>query len=546
MSWNADADADAEGNALAPLILQKRKLMNDRALSSPHPIESPTVRTASNGTIDAVLLAMLTAGYWFAAIRSAATRPLWMDEVLSKWTARLPDISAIWDALNRGSDFSPPPHYLLLHQIIALGGDNVLALRLPSIAAIYIAAFAAFVLMRRYYGVPASLLAMALCLAGGLLPFAVQARPYALVAACFASALVVWDSTKNEQPSWRRTAALFALLVMTVSLHFYAVLLATSVGLMELIWTVKHRRIRWIYMFAIGLACISILLWLPLMQHISALNSGDTDAAGYYARPRAASLPIVYALLMVGYDASIIATPLTVMITAIVGWIGVKIWFNGRSEIPRTNACNLDIIIGVTCAIPLFVFAFSALVTHTFNLRYVVAAAIGLSLLTARLIAVTRNSTAYSYFVIAASIGLFLHASIAELPLTPRERALAMVEQAPRNLPIVTGNALRFIELRESASASVTARLTYLKSPAGTVSPDPTNENQLMRWLAINPDLAIADIAPFANNNPRFVLFYDEGATDLLPAQLQARGDRINILKQDGDAYLAEIDSPSR
>jgi hypothetical protein len=201
---------------------------------------SVSTQTANNQRIfDAiaiVLTGLLSVSYFVTAVKFASVRPFWMDEVLSIWTARLPTVTAVWDALEKGSDFSPPLYILLLQKIIQLGAGSALMLRLPSILAVYVVGIAAFILMRRYYSPPLAALAMAICLVGGLFPFALEAHAYACVAACIGLVLVIWDVPPDRAPSLWRAVAILVLLAIAIGMHFYAVLIAAAVGMMELVW----------------------------------------------------------------------------------------------------------------------------------------------------------------------------------------------------------------------------------------------------------------------------------------------------------------------
>jgi len=311
-------------------------------------ISAPGNRAAVRRVADAGLFVLLSASFWISAGAIAATRPYWMDEVLAVWTARMPTAGGVWDALMKGAEFSPPLYHLMLQKIIQLGGGGALSLRLPSIAAIYIVGLAGFILARRRYAAPLALLAMAMCLTSCLFLFAIQARQNAPVAACFALAVVLWDIPADKRPSWWSAAGIFALLSTAVGMHFYAVLLAASVGLMELAWMAVHRRIRWLYVIAIGLACLSVFLWWPLMQQMTAFNAGDSSAPDYYARPLLVILAANYPFLLIRAD-TIVLSPLTVLIVAIV----VRTVIRKPAAAQPRPADNLPIIIAVTCAIPL-------------------------------------------------------------------------------------------------------------------------------------------------------------------------------------------------
>jgi hypothetical protein len=503
-----------------------------------------SVQTSNNqrffSAISVALVGLLSASYFVAAIEAASVHPLWMDEVLSIWTARLPTVAAVWEALEKGAEFSPPLYLLLLQKIIQLGGSSALILRLPSIVAVYVVGIAAFTLMRRRYRIPIAALAMALCLTGGLYPFALQARPYACVAACLALVLVVWDIPFDRSPSWRGAATMLVLLAIAIGMNFYAVLLAAAVGLMELVWTATHHRIRWLHVAAVALAILSILLWLPIMQHAAAFNHDDSAAPDYYARPLLIRLVLAYIYLLVGHRL-IWLSPLILLFLAAAGGTLVLLRRGATTGLGALE--NLSIIVGVTCTTPLLVFLFSLMVTHTFNRRYAVVATLGLALLISRLVAKLPWATAFACLFVTVALGVSLSPATTLGLANPPNRALALVARAPTNLPIVTGNGRRFFEIREDADAAVADRLVYLESPPGDANPDPTNEHQVERWKLIAPELAIANIPVFVKSHPRFLLFSDHSAVDLLPSLLIRQGYSLSVIARNGDAYLDEVET---
>jgi hypothetical protein len=497
-------------------------------------------------TFDAIavmLVALISASYFVTAFKFASVRPFWMDEVLSIWTARLPTITAVWNALDKGAEFSPPLYILLLQKIIHLGGGNALMLRQPSIVAVYIVGVVAFILMRRRYSLPFAALAMAICLIGGLFPFALQVRPYACVAACFALALVIWDIPSDRAPSLWRPAAILVLLVIAIGMNFYSVLIAVGMGLMELIWTGMHRRIRWLYVAVIGLAILSILLWLPIVQHAAAFNHDDSAAADYYALPSLERLILAYMYLLVGHRL-IWLSPLILLVPAVLGGtLAMLLRRRASATADPGERGNLNIIVVITCALPLLVFFFALEVTHTFNHRYFAVAALGLALLIARLVARLPSSKPVACLLVTAALGISLTAATPlGLAMSP-VRALALLDRAPPDLPIVTGNGLRFFEFCENAKRAVGDRIRYLEPPLGTVSPDPTNQHQVERWKIIAPQLAVLGMAEFLTSNSRFLLFADTSGVDLLPALLIGQGSRLHVIARAGDAYLAEVES---
>ena len=233
--------------------------------------------------------------------------------MLAVWTAREPNAGAIVRALANGSEFDPPLFHLLLHGIIRFGGIGKLAMRVPSIIAAYVSGLCVFELVRRRYAVPVAVLAMTVCLVSGLSAYAVQARPYTLVTACFALALTLWDIPAEQPPSLRSAVGIAVLLTLAVGAHFYALLLAGSLGLAELVWTVAHRRVRWLHLSAIALACASVLIWLPILRRATAFNAVDAMSPHFYARPSLPMLIASYRDVLHG-NAWIWASPLSVLI----------------------------------------------------------------------------------------------------------------------------------------------------------------------------------------------------------------------------------------
>jgi hypothetical protein len=489
-----------------------------------------------------VLMSLLAIEFAALAVSLAANRPFWMDEVLAVWTARLPSAAAIWGALEKGAEFSPPLYHLLLHSLVRLGLGNSLDLRLPSVAAVAIVALATFVIVRRRYPTSLAALAAALCLASGLFEFAVQARQYALVAACFAGAVLLWDIPAQKPPSPARALALALCVSAAIGMHFYAVLLAAALAGMEVLWALINRRVRWRLAAAILAGGGSIVLWLPIMRKVSSFNTGDTGAPLYYARPSLGALLDAYGT-MIGPGNSLIL--LYVAAALLLRRAGPR----ARQAHPEDASAadhNLDLIVGVGCAVPLLVFFFSWLVTGTFNERYVIAGVFAFAILIVRCVAVLPRASATCCVLIAASGLAMAQAGAVLAARRGIEEALAVLRRAPSTPVIVTGNGLRFLELAEAAEPALARRLVFLTSPRGVVSPDPTNEHQVERWRQIRPDLAIADPETFLAHADGFLVFHDSSAVDVLPEWLVGRGLLEPARAHDDTAWLAEAKPRAR
>jgi hypothetical protein len=181
---------------------------------------------------------------------------------------------------------------------------------------------------------------------------------------------------------------------------------------------------------------------------------------------------------------------------------------------------ELEIVIIALCLLPVITFAFSLFVTKSFNARYMAAGA----LLPAIAAAYMLDRLPPRRFVALALVPLIVGVLILRLQ-TPDHVAQALeVLQKPRPpAPVVVGEGLLYIELMEAADAGTRSQLVYLKRPAGSVSPDPTNENEVTRLATFLPDYRISEPGAFLKDNARFYLLArpDETTDTTTPALIE-------------------------
>lgn len=451
------------------------------------------------------MFALLSAVYVVQAVTLAAHAPYWMDEILTLWTARLPDVAAIWSALVHGAEFTPPLYDWLIHALQRAGVTTALGLRLPSIVAIYAAALATGAIVRRHAGIAPAALAAGIVLSSGLFGYAVQLRPYALVTAAFAGALALYD--RPRPPSTRRSALMALLLGLAIGLHFYAVLLAVALGVLELVRARVERRAPCRQtLAAVAVAACSILLWLPILIAARGHSGGDVGAPDYYARPVPVALVRSYAMLL--------------------GWLIVPLIGLLVANLPAGRAGGrLRATALVVAAVPIGVFVFALVVSRSYADRYVLAGGIGIALLFAALVQqLGARSAGASVGLLALLIAGTPWRSAGEIGKADRIEALAVADGAPGSLPIVTGSGLRFFEIRENVRTG--GRLVFLDTLA-TPTPDPTNRNQVLRWKTIDPALPVRNAPAFLCATPAFYLFAQPpaGGADELPGWLAGHAD---------------------
>lgn len=222
------------------------------------------------------------ASYFWLSFQVITHDPLWQDEVMSVWAARLAGIAQINAAFLRdGAQAATPVFSLLLHYYCSVAGDSTLILRLPSIAAAFAAVACGFVLLRRHLGAQAA--AFGCCLmVETLSPFAMQVRPYAIMTACLSGVLLLWDDLALRS-SRMRSALIGILLVVATAFHFYSVLFIPCLAVAESMRTCQTREWRkslWLSLFVAGAA---VFLWLPVMQTIVRFTANDVVSSTHYA-----------------------------------------------------------------------------------------------------------------------------------------------------------------------------------------------------------------------------------------------------------------------
>ena len=493
----------------------------------------PSARRRAVG--QAALLAgalLLSAAYVYAGVAAGSRVHLWMDEVLAVSAAREPTLPLLLRDIWAGTDFSPPTYHVLLHAISRLAGgqggvlDGTLIWRVPSLLAVFAAGLCVHATLRPALSRPAALLGFGLVLSLGLFDFAVQARPYALLAFAFAAALLLWTRVDGARRPLAVAAGLWLSLAACLGLHFYGAVEVGVIGLAELIYLATRRRVRPAVWAALVLTIPAALALAPLATHLSTINAADALAPGYYGKPTLGRFMSAVLEVVGGGRPGLLLLLAAALVLGTARLWGRRAAPAGQPAPPGRAMTPIEIAIIALCALPVATFLLSFLVTKSFSLRYMSAAA----LLPALALPWAVDRLPARNALVAVLVPLMalqlLHRSRGPDPLADTLAVLAQPGPTlPPGLPIVVGEGLRYIELMYAAPPETRARLVYLKAPPGTVSPDPTNENEAVRMAALHPDYRVLDQAPFLAANPRFlVLAVVDATTDLTTASLVGRG----------------------
>jgi Dolichyl-phosphate-mannose-protein mannosyltransferase len=189
-------------------------------------------------------------------IVASLSKPFWYDEIFTLIMPRQPTLGMIWSALRHGVD-SQPPLFDLVERATRVIPNAEIGFRLPSILGFACALIYLYLFVRRRTGAVYGLLAASTAMLTFLyMPYAVEACPYSLVAACVALALV---SYQRAGTSLRWTAVLALALTIGENLHYYSIFALVPFGVAEVVYSWESSKIRWRIWVALAIGVSPLL-----------------------------------------------------------------------------------------------------------------------------------------------------------------------------------------------------------------------------------------------------------------------------------------------
>jgi len=508
-------------------------------------------RDRENRETHPYLYAHISAGlailiYLATALRFARITRLWMDEVLSVWLVRMPGVAQVWQALLKGVEYSPPGYPVLIHWWTEVAGSSDLAMRLPSIAGILVAALAVFVLLRQYLDDAAAVLGLSLMLSGTLYDYALQVRSYALTVACFAVVLVLWDGLHRKPDSRWRVIAIAAAMSLAISMHYYCALYLASLGVIEGLYAVHYRRFRAAVWSSFVVSGLSVAPWLPLAHRIGKFLHSD-QGPRYFAAPT----PVHFIASIVEVLSVVRIEPVRAICLELVVFILCLLLLDMKPRDPtesrlerekmRNRSWPLVAIAIGSSLLPVVTFLFALLVSGAYKERYVLPAIIGVVLwICLGMERLPYRQVLCPSFALLAAATMFSNQRIpmAQASLVPQAFAAAS-----QPYPIALAEGLEFLqEMEDPALSSIQkSRIVYLTMPAGYLFPDGINENVVVRWKQIKPGLSVFDADSYLATRRCFYDFDTHKTSDDLTGYLAAHGAVFKSREWVGGGELIEV-----
>jgi 4-amino-4-deoxy-L-arabinose transferase-like glycosyltransferase len=335
-------------------------------------------------------------------------RLLWNDEFLSFYSDGLPSLhQVLLVQLHHPISLDPPTYHLLSHLCMDVLGRNAIALRLPSLAGFLLFQLCLYFFVRRLAGDRSALLAMALPLLTASFRYSLEGRPYGLLLGLYALSLLCWQIASEDNTRNR----IFPLIGLTLSIalaitsHYFGVLILIPVALGELARTRLRKRLDVGILTALLLGLASVGLILPFQHALLAYRQHY-----YITGVNVHNISQGYRELFLRYTSWPI--PLQKLAAALMVGLALSLAAAGYQRFkrrPSTEHASTWIALVSMALLPFFGYLFGRFVTHTMEVRYVIAALIAFAATFAIVLERRLRSNTFFY----ASLTLIVLAAIA-------------------------------------------------------------------------------------------------------------------------------------
>lgn len=470
----------------------------------------------------------------------AFRRPLWFDEILTRYIAALPTFGAICKALTAHTESSPPLFHLVSKLSGMTLGWSALGLRFPAIAGYLAMILCVYFVVSRYTG---PLYAAVGALSSYLTKapyYSTEARPYGLLLGLSCIALVCWQLAARHRFRWLAVAGLWLSLAAALGLQYYAVLSFAAIGLGELVRTWRTRHVDWLVWAALGLATAPLPFLLPLVRSNFVLKKG------YFAPATLSRLVDGIAQFYLPMDGLIFAAFAVVAGTCIVVFSGRQAHPSAALDNPSVHEVAAWIALLLA---PVEAFIMGRFITGVFLARYAIITVIGFSILLPvclhRLFRSSRGAALAALFFLglcfAEQYAVGSKTEDLNTNLAPWLRA------SDHSLsPIVVANPLTYLPLAYNADRALGQALIYIPDPQEALKYRGVNtpDYNLSGLRGIAP-LNLPTYSSFVSSHPRFLVLWEPSPYDWIVPKLRETGAELRFCAASGPRVLFLVDFPA-
>jgi hypothetical protein len=439
---------------------------------------------------------------------AAATKPFWYDELITLNLSLLPSMKQTLGALARALDSPAPGFYVVQRNVVGLLQNKQIALRLASIFAFPCTLICVFAYAKKRSGELIAFLCAFLLLSTVLFErYAVEARPYSLVMACFAFALVCYQRVPS--PLW--TALLGLILALAQTFHYYSVFAMAPFGLAETVFFLRTHKLRWRVWLALVLGALPLAFFWPLLANIRTVFG-----AHFFQRFALTSLPAIYGALFLtdsAFGAAVVAV-------SIAGIIGSRLLSRPNTPSPPKisdeNAVEGTLLLSFVL-LPFIVFFIVRVMHGGFRDAYVLTTVLGIVLALAGALSLARPRVVavFALFVIT-SVGIrefiFWRANHSLRLASPAVALGDFVQKSGYGeLPVVVSSGMAYTPLAHYASPAFFKQLFYLMDEEKELQYQGTDSfDKDIVILRDYMPLQVRDFSEFTAAHPVFLVYGEE------------------------------------
>ncbi len=301
----------------------------------------------------------------------SANRLLWQDEFLSFYSDSRPTALGVIDVqLHHPISLDPPTYHLLSHLAMTAIGPSAIALRLPALAGFLLMEIALFILVRRIAGSRAGVIAAMLPMLTASFRYATEGRPYGWLLGLYAAAFACWYIAAKRSPMRGMALAGMAVsIALAITSHYFGLLIMVPLVFAELARIRQQRGIDWPMAIAMVIGSAAILVDVPFQRALAPYRTHY-----YISQVSARSVTQGYRELFIRYTTwpmFIQRAIALVMVVATLALIAAA-WRRYRTRPADEPAALWAGLIGFA-VLPFFGFLLGRFVTHTMEVRYVIA-----------------------------------------------------------------------------------------------------------------------------------------------------------------------------
>jgi hypothetical protein len=482
-----------------------------------------------------------------------ARSPLWFDEMLTFYIARLPSVSQMLRAVP--TDTHPPLYYLLAGACMRWLGETEIAVRLPSILAFAAAMLATYFFVRRRCGAVLALFAMLALTTSGAAYYGHEARPYALLLGFAGLTMVSWQAATEEGHNRIFPLAGVAIGVAgAIASHYFGVFhVGVPLVCGEAFRLAKRRRLDFpLYCAcAAGLSMLAVTMPFAGEMHRIMVDYVQGSVA-FWAKPQIGSIRSYGDLVNLGLPFCFL----------LLLWL-TKSAFAPGDESGRPAGDNLSVpahefaaAAGLALLVPIMI-GVTWLATGYYLFRYAIGAAMGVAMLAgmaAPLLGRNRShvtAVASLSMVLVALVfaGTKTKAVIRAIANPPADSwsASSVLDAAPGGEPIVVANAVTYLPKWKYASPPLRERLHYLADwPFAVRQADFLPELSLIVTQQFTPS-KVDDYRQFLSTHRRFLLYCaGQPSLEWTEGRLRAEGWTLHLLRSSEGETLFLAEAPGR